>query len=97
MLDPAPWIISCIKEGYKLPLRSIPDRFHRKNQQSALNHKVFVVQAIQELEKNCCITRVRETPYICSPLVNTQGKLWLVLNLCQFLWMDRFKYEDLWV
>ena len=28
-LQPAPWIISCIKEGYKLPLRSTPDRFHR--------------------------------------------------------------------
>ena len=37
-LDPAPWIVSCIKEGYKLPLRSIPDWFRRPNQQSALNH-----------------------------------------------------------
>ena len=24
-LDPAPWIIDCINDGYKLPLRTIPD------------------------------------------------------------------------
>ena len=100
-LDPAPWIISCIKEVYKLPLRSIPDRFCRPNHQSALNHQNFVAQAIQELEGNHCIVRVQEAPYIGSPLsvvANTQGKLRLVLNLHylnQFLWKDRFKYEDL--
>ena len=41
-LDPAPWIISCIREGYKLPLRSIPDCYHKPNQQSALSHQQFV-------------------------------------------------------
>ena len=97
-LGPATWIISCIKEGYKLPLRSIPDRFRRPNQQSALDHQHFVTQAIQELEENRCVTKVQEIPYICSPLLvvdNTHGKLWLVLNLRylnQFLWIDRFKY-----
>jgi len=30
-LDPAPWILSCIQEGYKLPLRSIPDRYYKPN------------------------------------------------------------------
>ena len=93
-LQPAPWIISCIKEGYKLPLRSTPDHFHRPNQLSSLDHQEFVTQAIQELEKNRCIVKVQDTPFICSSLsvvANTQGKLWLVLNLrClnQFLWTD---------
>ena len=41
-LDPAPWIISCIREGYKLPLRSLPSKFSRPNQQSALDHKEFL-------------------------------------------------------
>jgi len=36
MLDPAPWIISCIVEGYKLLLRAIPNWHSRPNQQSAL-------------------------------------------------------------
>ena len=35
----ASWIISCIKEGYKLPLHSIPDHFRRPNQQSTLDHQ----------------------------------------------------------
>jgi len=51
-LDPAPWIISCIREGYKLPLRSLPDKFSMPNQHSALNHREFVTQALEELERN---------------------------------------------
>ena len=100
-LDPAPWIISCIREGYKFPLRSIPDRYRKPNQQSALSHQQFVEQAIQELDENRCVVKVQEIPHICSPLsvvANAQGKLRLVLNLRylnQFLWTDRFKYEDL--
>ena len=100
-LQLTPWIISCIKEGYKFPLRSTPDRFHRPNQHSALDHQEFVTQAIQELEENHCVVKVQDTPFICSPLsvvANTQGKLRLVLNLHylnQFFWTGKFKYEDL--
>ena len=100
-LDPAPWIISCISEGYKLPFRTLPNKYSRPNQKSALDNKEFVLDAIQELEKNRCITRVFDPPYICSPLSvvsNSSGKLRLVLNLRylnQFLWLDRFKYEDM--
>ena len=45
--------------------------------------------------------RFTEQPYICNPLsvaANSRGKLCLVLNLRylnQFLWFDKFKYEDL--
>ena len=100
-LDPAPWIISCIREGYKLPLRSLPDKFSMPNQHSALNHREFVTQALEELERNRCIIRTQEPPHVCSPLSvasNRQGKLRLVLNLRylnKFLWVDKFKYEDM--
>ena len=100
-LDPAPWIISCIRERYKLPLRSLPGKYGMPNQQSALDHKGFVLQALEELEWNRCIVKVQESPQVCSHLSvasNRQGKLWLVLNLHylnQFLWVDKFKYEDL--
>ena len=67
-LDPASWIISCICDGYKLPLRAIPEKFSKPNQQSALRHKDFVRQSIQDLEKNRCIVRVYEPPHICIPL-----------------------------
>ena len=101
ILKPAPCIIDCIRERYKLPLMTITDCYQKPNQCSAIEHKEFVSEAIQELERNWCIEKVLETPYICSPLsvvVNSQGKRRLELNLHylnQFLWMDRFKYEDL--
>jgi len=100
-LSQAPWIISCIKEGYKLPLRGLPDKFSQPNHKSASNNEEFVSQAIAELEENRCIMRVHEQPYICSPLSvasNALGKLRLVLNLRylnQFLLVNKFKYEDL--
>ena len=71
------------------------------NQQSALDHNEFVSQALEELEQNQCIVKTQDPPHVCSPLSvvsNRQGKLRLVLNLCylnQFLWVEKFKYEDL--
>ena len=100
-LEPAPWILDCIKEGYKLPLKTIPGPFLGKNQDSALNHREFVTEALRELELNRCIKKVDEQPHICSPLSvvdNGRGKYRLVINLRylnQFLWKDKFKYEDL--
>ena len=38
-LNPVPWIISCISEGYKFPLRVLPNRYCRPNQQSASDNK----------------------------------------------------------
>jgi len=58
-LQPAPWIISYIRDDYKLPLRAIPDKYRRPNQSSALKHKDFVSVAIQELEQNRCIIKVQ--------------------------------------
>ena len=58
-------------------------------------------QALEELEQNRCIIKVQEPPHVCSPLSvasNRLGKLRLVLNLRylnKFLWVDKFKYEDL--
>ena len=101
ILCPAPWIVSCISEGYKLPLRAVLNKYSRPNQQSALDNRDFVSESIRELESNRCIARVFECPHICSPLsviANCVGKLRLVLNLRylnQFLWLDKFKYEDL--
>ena len=45
-LDLAPWITSCISEGYKLPLRALLGKFSMPNQQSALDQKKFVSQAL---------------------------------------------------
>ena len=83
-LEPALWIVSCIKEGYKLPLRAIPHKFTKPNQQSAISHTEFVTESLQELEQIRHNTRVFEQPHVCSPLSvveNRVGKLRLVLNL----------------
>ena len=100
-LKPAPWIIDCIKTGYKLPLKSIFNSYCRPNQKSAIESKEFVSQALRDLETNRCIEPVPQRPHICSPLsvvCNSSGKQRLVINLRylnQFLWRDKFKYEDL--
>jgi len=75
---------TCIREGYKLPLSTLPNRSSKPYQKSALDNREFVTQASEELEPNNCIVRVTEQPYICNPLVvaiNSQGKLCIVLNL----------------
>ena len=50
-LQPAPWIISCIREGYKLPLCSLPKPYIRPNRASALANREFVTQPCQSLYK----------------------------------------------
>ena len=58
-------------------------------------------EALSELEHNRCIKQVNHQPRVCSPLSvvdNGRGKFHLVINLRylnQFLWQDKFKYEDL--
>ena len=83
-LQPAPWIVSCIKEGYKLPLSSLPKSYSQPNQALALANKKFVTQALSELVKNHCVVKVPSQPQVCSPLSvvsNSAGKQRLVINL----------------
>ena len=102
VLEAPPQIIECIREGYKLPLLSLPEPFTRSNHKSALQNKEFVNQAISDLTNNRCVVRIENTPPpICSPLsvvVNDSGKKWLVIDLRhlnQYSLKDSFKYEDL--
>ena len=67
-LQPAPWIISCIREGYKLPLCSLSKPYIRPNQASAITNREFVTRAISELVQNRCVVKVPRQPHICSPL-----------------------------
>ena len=94
-------ITGWIKEGYKLPLVSLPPVFTQPNHMSALSDNQFVNQSLDELLAHRCIQKVPNIPHICSPLsvvTNTEGKKRLVINLRylnQYLWKDHFKYEDL--
>ena len=94
-------VLDWISKGYVLPLITEPPAYRQANQQSALEYKEFVTEAITDLLNNGCVQRVSTAPHVCSPLSvvhNAEGKKRLVVNLRyvnQFLNMDSFKYEDL--
>ena len=101
VLEAPQHIIDCIKEGYKLPLLSLPEPFKRHNHKSALQDKEFVTQAISDLIHNRCVAKVEDAPLVCSPLsvvVNDSGKKRLVIDLKhvnKYLFKSSFKYEDI--
>ena len=94
-------IISTIEGGYVLPLKSEPTPYVRGNHQSACKNSLFIQESLSELCTTGCAVEVSARPIICSPLSvveNSSGKKRLVINLRhlnQFLWKQRFKYEDL--
>jgi len=88
--------LDLIQSGYKLPLQCAPTTYAQDNHHSAVVHTDFVTEAIQELIANHCVKKVSDKPFTYSPLsvvVNSEGKLRLVLNLehlNQFLHKDKF-------
>ena len=94
-------VIEWIKQGYKLPLLSLPDPFERANHKSALENKDFVSGALKDLVNNRCVLEVCSVPRVCSPLsvvTNSSGKKRLVIDLRYlngYLLKEKFKYEDL--
>ena len=100
-LQAPPPILDCIEYGYRLPLRFLPPTHEQSNHRAAMQHCVFVNEAVNKLVANRCAIEVNKKPYLCSLLLvvkNPSGKLRLVLNLKylnQFLNKDSFKYEDL--
>jgi len=101
VLKAPPPIIDCIVNGYHLPLKFVPPPYSQQNHKSAKFHSAFVNDAVKKLIANRCVMKVEDKPEMCSPLSvvsNSQGKLCLVLNLRylnQFLYVLKFKYEDL--
>ena len=84
-----------------MPLVSLPGAHRACNHQSALGNDEFVCEEVSKLVKCGCIKVVISQPYVRSPLSVVQssmGKKRLVVNLRylnQFLWKQRFRYEDL--
>ena len=101
ILEASKPMVSIIKEGYVLPLTSVPARKRFKNQSSAFTHYEFVTDTASELLANGCIRQVSEVPTVCSPLlvvVGKSGKKRMVINLHYvnlFLRKEVFKYEDM--
>ena len=101
VLQAPDYIVDVIKSGYVMPFSSLPTKFCKWNQNSALVNVEFVDQAINELLADGRVREVDEQPWVCSPLSvveSSTGKKRLVLNLRhvnKFLQKQRFKYEDL--
>ena len=99
-LDASPYVLDIIKNGYKLPLKTIPPQFSAQNNKSSLYHKDFATTTINQLLRDGCIKEGHEMPYCVNPLTvaENKGKLRFVLDLRhvnQHLHMPKFKYEDL--
>ncbi|MEM9400707.1 MAG: reverse transcriptase domain-containing protein [Verrucomicrobiota bacterium] len=95
------FILSTISEGYKIPFATTPASFQQRNNRSALEHSVFVTEAILEPFQG---ERISETTYEhlhnINPLsvsVQSSGKKRLIIDLRlinQHLRQFKFKYED---
>ena len=99
-LQASSFVSRIVTEGYVLPFVSLPSPVYFNNHKSAHKESEFVEQSIMELIDNRCV-EVIDPPLVCSPLsvvTNASGKKRLVLDLRyvnQFLWKEKFKYEDL--
>ena len=94
-------VCNVIKEGYKLPLFTVPEQAKFNNNKSALEHREFVSESIQDLLNTNRIVEVKEPPYIVNPLsvsVQNSGKKRLILDLRyvnEHIFNDSVKFDDL--
>ena len=77
-------IVKVLKEGYKLPLNTVPKSAHFNNNEFAITHSDFVSEAIQDLLKINRIIEVNELPHVVNSLsvkMQNSGKKRLILDL----------------
>ena len=61
-------LLESIENGYRFPLKFIPPAHYQYNHKSSELHQSFVDEAIANLDRNRCITKVDVKPHICSPI-----------------------------
>ena len=77
------FILSVIRDGYKIPFYQTPHSAYFKNNKSALNHSDFVSAEISELLRTGRIHKVPTPPAVVNPLSvdEKDGKCRLILDL----------------
>ena len=78
------FILSVIREGYKIPFYYTPTSVHLQNNNSTLSYSDFVVSAITELLKVGSVVECPFPPVVINPLsvsVQSNGKKRLILDL----------------
>ena len=94
------YVLSVIKNGYRIPFVTVPKPSCIKNNKSAIEHSDFVSEAIKELLASKSIIAVKEQPTVVNPLtvsVNEKGKKRLVLDLRQVnpcVVKEKIKFDD---
>ena len=80
------FVLSTLKEGYKLPFREIPPEYMEPNNRSALESGDFLLQELLRLEELGCISRVSERPHLVLPCsVVFSNKVRLVVDASRAL------------
>ena len=94
------FILTVIREGYRLPFMQSPPCKDLSNNRSAFMHADFVLEAISELIMSGRVLEVSLLPHVINPLsvsVQTSGKKRLILDLRyvdQYIKTRKIKYED---
>ena len=78
------FILSVVRDGYKIPFVALPPPKVSSNNTSALNDSYFVSEAISDLLRTKCVEILDHQPAIVYPLsvsVQPSGKKRLILDL----------------
>ena len=94
------YILDVVQNGYRLPLKAIPESAVLKNNKTARDNPIFVEQEIGNLLKKGIVSECQEIPHVVNPLTvayNRKGKPRLVLDarhLNDKLHQFKIKFED---
>ncbi len=94
------FILSVIREGYKIPFEEIPPSFQLRNNCSALRHQSFVSQEISSHLEDGFVREVEHPPDCIHPLSVAENgqKLRLVLDMSvanPYVKKSYFRIEDI--
>jgi hypothetical protein len=94
------FILSIIKDGYRIPLLNCPPEICLSNNTSSFENSIFVEKSILDLLKGGLVKSVSNRPHVVNPLTvsfNGKGKERLILDLRhvnKHVHLDKFKFED---
>jgi hypothetical protein len=85
--------LEVIKEGFKLPMKALPEKKSLKKNKSAQENRICVLEEIRKLFVKGCITEVTNASHVVNTLTvafSWSGKP--VLD-CRHVNLDLFKYK----
>ncbi|MEW8545049.1 MAG: reverse transcriptase domain-containing protein [Candidatus Thiodiazotropha sp.] len=100
-INASSYILNVIEKGYRLPLKTNPQKVCLKNNRSAMENPSFVVEEIGSLLKKGVISECKTQPLVINPLTvaySKTGKPRMVLDcrhINPHLHKFKFKYEDI--